>query len=220
MDRPGHNPSVLADNLTDLRLVNRFLGGVKLTVEALDRLVPTCDRDEPLRILDVGTGGGDIARVVAGWARSRSRGAVVVATDLSQEILAFAGGPSERFGLALAVCDGLRLPFGDDRFDVAMSSLMLHHLRPDAAVAVLTEMRRVARRGIVVNDIVRWWPGVWGARLLAGCFSGNPLTLHDGPLSVRRAYTRGELRDLARQAGLRSIELRDFAGYRLALTGV
>jgi ubiquinone/menaquinone biosynthesis C-methylase UbiE len=218
MDRPGHDPTVLADNLADLRLVNRWLGGTKLTVDALERLLGAGSRDERLRILDVGTGGADIAAVVAGWARSRSRRAMIVATDLSHEILAIT--PRRRLGgLHLAVCDGLRLPFADGAFDVSICSLMLHHLRPAAAVAALKEMRRVARVGVVVNDIVRWWPGVWGAWLMARLFSGNPLTLHDGPLSVRRSYTPAELRALAARAGLRGVQMRGFAGYRVALTG-
>ena len=220
MDRPGHDPAVLADNLTDLRLVNRWLGGAKLTVEALDRVLATRYSGGPLRILDVGTGGADIARIVAGWARRRSREAVVVAVDLSHEILAIAARQHRSPSPHLAVGDALRLPFADGRFDVAVCSLMLHHLRPDAAVSALREMRRVARLGVVVNDIVRWWPGVWGAWLMAHLFSGNPLTVHDGPLSVRRAYTRAEMRDLAARAGLRAVEMRGFAGYRVALTGV
>src|SRR5688500_17474518 len=165
MDRPGHDPAVLADNLNDLRLVNRWLGGAKLTVQALERLLGP-QRPEPLCILDVGAGGGDIARVVAGWARRRSRSALVVAADLSHEILSIAARHGRAGALRFAVCDGLRLPFADGQFDVAVSSLMLHHLRPAAAVAVLKEMRRVARLGVVVNDIVRWWPGVWGAWLM------------------------------------------------------
>jgi ubiquinone/menaquinone biosynthesis C-methylase UbiE len=219
MDRPGHDPAVLADNLTDLHLVNRWVGGAKLTLEALERLVPASAAG-PLRILDVGAGGADIARVIAGWARRRSRSALVVAADLSHEILSIAARHRRSRGLRFAVGDALRLPFADGQFDVAVSSLMLHHLRPSAAVAALREMRRVARLGVVVNDIVRWWPGVWGAWLMARLFSGNPLTLHDGPLSVRRAYTRAELRDLAARAGLRGVELRGFVGYRVALTGV
>ena len=136
MDRPGHDPAILADNLYDLRLVNRWLGGAKLTVEALERLL---DSHNPahLRILDVGAGGGDLARVVAGWSRRRSRSAFVVATDLSHEILAVGARQGRPRGLGFAVCDGLRLPFADGQFDVAISSLMLHHLRPAAAVAAL-----------------------------------------------------------------------------------
>ena len=219
MDRPGHDPHDLSDNLIDLHLVNRWLGGAKLTLDALERLVPASAAG-PLHILDVGAGGADIARAVAGWARLRSRSALVVAADLSHEILAIAARHRRSHDLRFAVGDALRLPFADGRFDVAVSSLMLHHLSPSAAVAALREMRRVARLGVVVNDIVRWWPGVWGAWLMARVFSGNPLTLHDGPLSVRRAYTRAELRDLAARAGLRDVELRGFVGYRVALTGV
>src|SRR5262245_39009122 len=216
MDRPGHDPAVLADNLYDLRLVNRWLGGARLTVGGLERLTGCHGSDGPLRVLDVAAGGADISRVVAGWARRRRRDALVVATDLSHEILRLGTDPP-RPGLVFAVCDGLRLPFRDGAFDAAVCSLVLHHLRPDDAVRLLREMRRVSRLGIVVNDIVRWWPGVWGAWLMSRAFSNNPLTRHDGPLSVRRAYTRAELRALAARAGLRDLSLAGFMGYRVAL---
>jgi len=216
MDRPGHDPTVLADNLYDLRLVNRWLGGAMLTVGGLERLTDRLGPHAPLRVLDVAAGGADISRVVAGWARRRQRDALVVATDLSHEILRLATHPPGP-GLVFAVCDGLHLPFRDGAFDAAVCSLVLHHLRPDDAVRLLREMRRVSRLGIVVNDVVRWWPGVWGAWLMSRLFSRNPLTRHDGPLSVRRAYTRPELRDLAARAGLRDLSFEGFMGYRVAL---
>jgi ubiquinone/menaquinone biosynthesis C-methylase UbiE len=217
MDRPGHDPAVLADNLYDLRVVNRWLGGARLTISCLERLTERAEpRTGPLRLLDVAAGGADISRVLLGWARRRRRGALVVATDLSHEILRLATDPP-RPGLAFAVCDGLRLPFADRTFDAACCSLVLHHLVPEQAVRLLREMRRVSRLGVVVNDVVRWWPGVWGAWLMSRLFSRNPLTRHDGPLSVRRAYTRAELRALVARAGLRRISFEGFMGYRVAL---
>jgi SAM-dependent methyltransferase len=186
MDRPGHDPAVLADNLYDLRLVNRWLGGASLTLGGLERVTASSAADRPLP------------------------------TDLSHEILRLGAQPP-RSGLVFAVGDGLRLPFRDGAFDAALCSLVLHHLRPDDAVRLLREMRRVSRLGIVVNDVVRWWPGVWGAWAMSRLFSRNPLTRHDGPLSVRRAYTRPELRELAARAGLRGISFEGFMGYRVAL---
>ena len=216
MDRPGHDPAVLAENLNDMRLVNRWLGGARLTVDGLERLTDGLAPNRRLRLLDVAAGGADISRVLVGWARRRCPDALVVATDLSHEILRLATDPP-RPGLAFAVCDGLRLPFRDGAFDAAVCSLVLHHLRPDDAVRFLREMRRVSRLGVVVNDLVRWWPGVWGTWLMSRLFSRNPLTRHDGPLSVRRAYTRPELRALVVRAGLRGLWFEGFMGYRVAL---
>jgi len=81
--------------------------------------------------------------------------------------------------------------------------MLLHHLEPTAAVAVLCEMSRVARRGIVVNDLLRSrfaWLGAW---LLSHLATRNRYTRYDAPLSVRRAYTVPELTSLIAAAGLR-----------------
>jgi ubiquinone/menaquinone biosynthesis C-methylase UbiE len=123
-------------------------------------------------------------------------------------------------GLELHVGDGRSLPFPDRSFDIAHASLLLHHLEPTAAVAVLGEMSRVARRGIVVNDLLRGrlaWLGAW---LLSHLATRNRYTRYDGPLSVRRAYTVPELTSLIAAAGLRvqASTVSGFFRHRVVLT--
>jgi SAM-dependent methyltransferase len=112
----------------------------------------------------------------------------------------------------------LQLPFADNSVDLAMCSLTLHHFAPEPAVALLRELQRVARHGVIVNDIVRSWPGLLGAWLLGRLVSRNRLTRHDGLVSVRRAYTPAELHVLAQQAGLDVVSIRGLLGYRLVLS--
>jgi hypothetical protein len=83
---------------------------------------------------------------------------------------------------------------------------------------VLAEMSRVARLGIVLNDLVRGrraWLGAW---LLTRAITRNRFTRHDAPLSIRRAYTVDEMTALLATAGLR-VERRfdGVAGHRVAL---
>src|SRR5690349_16593266 len=108
MDAPGHDPAVLRDNLDDLRRVNRWLAGSALTRRALARLIAGLPRGAPLRLLDVGTGGADIPTGLAAWARRRGLEPLVVALDLSPEILAVAVRSD---GVRLAAGDARRLPF-------------------------------------------------------------------------------------------------------------
>jgi ubiquinone/menaquinone biosynthesis C-methylase UbiE len=123
--------------------------------------------------------------------------------------------------LTLATADGRTLPYPDDSFDVVHTSLVIHHLDPADAVALLREMRRVSRRGVVVNDLRRGWHYWLGARLLAWIGTRNRFSRHDGPLSVRRAYSAGELRALLAVAGLRPIsETKDPLGHRWAIAAV
>ena len=87
-------------------------------------------------------------------------------------------------------------------FDGAHASLLLHRLEPEAAEALLGELRRVARVGVIVNDLVRSRRSVLGAWLLVHVFTRNSFTRNDAPLSVRRAYKLPELERLALRAGL------------------
>jgi hypothetical protein len=81
--------------------------------------------------------------------------------------------------------------------------MLLHHLEPTEVVRALREMRRVARRSVVVNDLRRGPVAfvLTAAAVLA--LSRGAYTRHDGVLSARRAYTLDELDDLAAEAGLR-----------------
>jgi SAM-dependent methyltransferase len=219
MDFPGQDLALLAECLDDLRRLNRWSGGLYLTICALRHLTRELAPGAELKIIDVATGGADFPRAMAAWARRRKLQARVLATDLNPKILALAARnvlPDVEF----AVADARRLPFADGSFDVATCSLVLHHLEPDDAVRVLGEMRRVARRGVIVNDLVRSWVGYLGALVVPRAMSKNPLFRHDAPLSVRRAYTKGEMAALAGRAGLGPVRFRGFPGYRVAMTAV
>ncbi|MBX5491617.1 MAG: methyltransferase domain-containing protein [Chloroflexi bacterium] len=216
LDRSGHDPALLAGNLADLSRVNRWLGGIRLTLQALERLVVDLPPGAALHIVDVGAGGADIPAAVAEWAARRGLRPRILAVDICPEILRLATR-SPMHAVAPLLADGRGLPFADGSLDVAICSLVLHHLSPEHAVALLREMGRVARHGIVVNDLVRTWMGYLGAWLLSRALTRNPLTRHDAPLSVRKAYTRAELVELLSRAGLRPVAGIGFLGYRLAL---
>jgi SAM-dependent methyltransferase len=222
LDVPLGDRTAIAGNLRDLRRVNRFLGGSRLSIQALECV--TADGDAPLQILDVGTGSADIPLAMLATPATRGKPAVerVVAVDRSPEVLAAARlldqGLERQPRLEIRVADGTSLPYPDKSFDVAHASLLIHHLEPADARVLMVELGRVARVGVVVNDLVRSrgsWAGAW---LLAHLLSGNSLTRNDAPLSVRRAYTLIELRRLAEAAGLRVVgSFRGPFGHRWAL---
>jgi len=217
----------LDGNLRDLARVNRRFGGTGLSLRAIRSLVGAGTGDPgvgELRVLDVGTGAADIPLAIA-EAREPWRSAAVTAVDSRAEILDSARRVSPalagRDGVALSIADGRALPFADGAFDVAHASLVLHHLAEDDADRYLRELARVAGRGIVINDLQRGFAEWLGAWLVLHAMTRNRFTLHDGPLSVRRAYTRSEVGRLLRQAGLRPVAWHHaFAGHRWAVAAV
>lgn len=204
LDGPLDDPAVLRGNLRDLERANRWLGGAGLSARAIDALAG--DR-EALTVLDVGTGAADIPVALLARAARNGRRLQVTGIDNRPEVLDAAVARQPRLrttaGLALQIGEGRSLPFPDRSFDIAHASLLLHHLEPTGAVELLREMGRVARRGIVVNDLLRGrlnWLGAW---LLSHVATTNRYTRHDAPMSVRRAYAVAELTALIAAAGLR-----------------
>ena len=222
LDGPLDDLPTLAGNLRDLRRINRHLGGVDLSATAIDALAAHVDA---LTLLDVGTGGADIPMALIERARERGRRIHVVGLDSRPEVLEAAVLATPALAttdeLELHVGDGTALPYADRSFDVAHSSLVLHHLSPDEAVVLLAEMARVARLGVVVNDLDRTRLGLIGALLLGHLLTRNRFTRVDAPLSVRRSYRADEAGDLLRAAGLTPVRtFRGSFGQRWAIAAV
>jgi ubiquinone/menaquinone biosynthesis C-methylase UbiE len=211
MDEPVDDLDELAENLRDVAFANARLGGTAPVVRALRRL-------DARRVLDVGSGAGDVALALVRDGERRGVDVHVTCLDRSAQMLDVArrstgGGPALDFVRA----DGGSLPYPDAAFDVVTCTLALHHFEPEAATVLLRELRRVARLSPVVCDLRRS-PVAFAAAWLWSRTSRNRLTRHDAPLSVRRAYTPDEVLALAHAAGWRSPRVRNEPFFRLTLT--
>jgi len=177
-------------------MLNRLPGGVRASVAAVTGLL---DGRPDTTVVDVGAGSGDFARRLR-----RVHDARVLVADHHAQVLAVARrNLAHTDGVTLLRADARDLPLADGSVDVAHASLLIHHFDPPDAVAALRELRRVARQGVVVNDLRRGWlPYTVTAVTVLGLARGS-YTRHDGLLSARRAYTLAELDDMAGAAGLR-----------------
>jgi SAM-dependent methyltransferase len=189
------DPDELTLNLREMAFLNRLPGGSGESVRAVERLI--ADLSDPI-VLDVGTGSGDFVVRLCGRRPVR-----VIASDLRAEVLAIAArNLADINHVSVLQADARALPLADGEVDVVHASLLLHHLDPREAVAALREMRRVARRGVVINDLRRGPVPFALTALAVMVLSRGSWTHHDGILSARRAYTLDELDALAGEAGL------------------
>jgi SAM-dependent methyltransferase len=104
------------------------------TGEDLDAVVELCNPHEGVKILDVATGGGHVAR------RLREQGAEVVTLDPSPGMRADVLARAEH------------IPFEDGSFDVVVSRIAAHHFQ-DLGQAI-GEMARVSNRVLVIEDML------------------------------------------------------------------
>lgn len=219
MDAPVLVEEELRAALHDLSGVNRWLGGWRVLRTRMAEVLASLPAGE-YTVLDVGTGGADLPLRLARWARGRGFRLRVLATDVHPQTLEIARAHARADeDVEVAKADALALDYEDEAYDIAICSTTLHHFEDDSAARVLAELWRVSRRAIVVNDLRRSRSAYLGARLLARtAWRRSRLTRHDGPLSVRRAFTLEELARLAADAGLENVEIRTHLPFRLSLT--
>ena len=208
LDSDAVSPEEAAQSLRDLRWVNRWFGGVRVTADLLRRAM----RARNLRsasVLEVAAGDGySIAQATR---RLRAEGLEIEALCLDRRPLP----PQARCCERAIVGDALALPFSPASFDFVSCGLFLHHLAPAQALQFLNGALTVARHAVLINDLRR-------SRLhLAAVYSGWPLfrsriSFIDGLASVRQAYTPHELRALIHQSQARASELRNMYLFRMA----
>ncbi len=204
LDDPGDNPALALRSLRDVALANRFFGGRRAVLAEVRRVLcerPTArDPRQPMMLLDIGTGLGDIPRAAQRMAQRLQSGASPPLTTIGIELvpaLARAASASCTHGIA---ADAMALPFADGSIDIVTCSQVLHHFDGPEADRLLQECSRVARRVVIIGDLRRSWfavAGLWAASFL---LRFHPVSRHDGIVSILRGFTRDELQTLVERA--------------------
>jgi 2-polyprenyl-3-methyl-5-hydroxy-6-metoxy-1,4-benzoquinol methylase len=185
----------------DLTFLNCHLGNGRAVLKHLAAMHAETT-EEGFTVLDVATGAADIPIAIAMWARQAGIRVGITAVDIDPASIGFARRRCEPYPeITLAVADGFALPFANRRFDYVLCSKTAHHFTEEKVLQMIKEFSRVARRGYVIVDLRRSWIAYLLIYLLTRLFSRNRLSRNDGPLSVLKSFTPGELAALASRSG-------------------
>lgn len=191
--------------LDDLDRWNHRSGWYRMHVRHVRRHWEALGRPRPFRVLDVGTGPGGLLAALADWARRDGVPVELTGVDRSPAYVAMA---RERLGDRARVREGdaTALPEADGAWDLATSTLMLHHLPAPTRARMIAELARVARSAYLF-DVELTLHGMLGWPLVALAMGMGRDSLHDGVLSVRRACTRDELAALVAPLPVRVVRV-------------
>ena len=181
-------------SLRDLVRINRYLGGHEVLRKSMRRLVTRADA---FTFLDVGAASGDMGDAL----RAVYPNALVTSLDYRSDHLRSNMG-------ARVVGDAFHLPFVPRSFDFVHCSLFLHHFADERVVGLLKSFGSLARKAVVLSDLERHPIAYAALPWTRWLFGWDPITLHDGPVSVQAAFHSDELEQLARAAGLRDVQVR------------
>jgi 2-polyprenyl-3-methyl-5-hydroxy-6-metoxy-1,4-benzoquinol methylase len=207
MDQPGLDAPAHARALRGLARINSWSFSAATFWPGIVRVARE-NSGRPVRVLDIATGGGDVPIRLARRAHRAGLDVRIEGCDVSPVAVGLAARAANAAGVPVRFfpLDVLRssLPQG---YDVLTSSLFLHHLAEGDAVGLLERMAEATRSTILINDLLRSRIGYGIAWACCRLLSRSPVVHHDGPVSVRAAFTTAEARRLADRAGLHGARL-------------
>ena len=199
----------LRQNLDELETINTWLGGYQPVLNALQRLRSQFPAGRPLRLADLGSGGGDTLRHVARWASKNGVAAELTGIDANAFMLEYASAKSREYPeISYRQFDIFSPEFQAQPFDVLTCSLFCHHFTDEELVTLLRQWQQQAGVAVVINDLHRHWLAYHSIKWLTRLLGGSYLVRHDAPLSVARAFRRKDWVALLARAGITRYELR------------
>jgi 2-polyprenyl-3-methyl-5-hydroxy-6-metoxy-1,4-benzoquinol methylase len=195
--------------LRDLARFNGAMLGHRPVLAWLRRAVRLVPRSQPLTLLDVGCGYGDLLRAIRRWADRHGVPLRLVGIDLSAETIRIArAATAEDARIEYHAADVFSFNGGAPA-DFVVSSLLAHHLTDAQIVTFLQWMEATARRGWFIYDLQRHAVPFAFISLMGRLTRLHPMVIHDGRISVARSLTRREWLARMAEAGIdrRAVQL-------------
>lgn len=189
--------------MKELAVINQRLGGHRITLEGVKALLKQDNHKEPLRITEIGCGGGNNLNFIQQWAKKNHLHVELTGIDINEECIAFAKTQPVNKTINF-ICSDYRSAMLPGSTHIIFSSLFCHHFTDDELIAQLQWMHRNSMVGFFINDLHRHPLAYYSIKLLTSIFSKSYLVKNDAPISVSRGFIKKEWDNLFTQAGIKS----------------
>ncbi|WP_316747789.1 methyltransferase domain-containing protein [Pedobacter gandavensis] len=229
MDNFSMEGEILKDALDKIAGINKLLGGNKVTLAGVKELLnyaklhdsvkpPSSDQPLPsktrkeireISILDVGCGNGDMLRVLAAYAAKNHLKFKLTGIDANAFTIKHASRLSSAYqNISYECLDIFQESALNDRYDIILCTLTLHHFKDPEIIHLLTIFREKARLGIVINDLQRSAIPYYLFIALCFVFRLNRMSKEDGLISILRGFKREDLEQYSNQLKLVNTSIR------------
>ncbi|MCF0041696.1 methyltransferase domain-containing protein [Dyadobacter fanqingshengii] len=210
LDQEEIPSSDLFQNLRELDFINHWLGGYKISFDALKKVIKP---GQPYILVDIGCGGGDTLKRIHQWNKHGGYQLDLYGVDIKPVCITYAEENLKSSPVKL-ICDDYRHIFNHlKQVDIIHACLFCHHLAENQ----LVELVRFALENksvLVINDLERNPLAYYSIKWLTQLFSKSYLVKNDAPLSVLRGFKKIEWISLLQKAGAVKYSVRNKWAFR------
>lgn len=207
MDDFSMEGEILRDALDKIARINQLLGGNKITLEGVKKLVTGHTKRE-ITIVDIGCGNGDMLRALAVYGTQNNLTLKLIGIDAN----AFTIGYAEQLSFGVTnisyKCVDIFEENALPECDIILCTLTLHHFKDDEIISLLGTFKTHSNLGFVVNDLHRSRTAYYLFEALCFVFGLNYMSRKDGLVSILRGFKKKDLIAYSGRLGLNDYKLR------------
>lgn len=211
MDDLHCHGEVVAQTLKELEFINSWLGGNQVTLNALNKFLQADQSSSkmPLKIADLGCGGGDMLKLIAKKARQKKIKVDLIGVDANPFIIDYAHKNTRAFPeIRYQQHDVLSDTFKKEKYDIVNCTLFCHHFDTEVLKNFLQNLKKQTNIAIIINDIHRHWFAYYSIKWLTAFFSKSAMVKYDAKLSVLKAFRKKELEEIIQEAGFTTYSIK------------
>lgn len=201
--------NVLREALDKIAHINQLLGGNKLTLKGVAKLLKKVPDTNPITIADVGCGNGDMLRKLADFGFQNNLKLQLIGVDANKFTVNYAADLSKEYSNIVYRCEDIfNESFSEIKYDIVLCTLTLHHFKNDDIVKLLGLFYENSKLGFVVNDLHRNAVAYRLFQVLCFVFRLNKMSREDGLTSILRGFKKEELIAFSKKLGFKKYRIR------------
>ncbi len=194
-----YTPEEYQDCLKKLFKVSQYLGFLKSSVQALTRFPADAS------VIDVGCGGGLFLLTLSQYfPKMRLLGIDVSTAAITSAELAKDEWKKKHPSIQVEfqLQPAMTLNLAKNSVDIVLTTLVCHHMDDEDLIGFLQNAHQAARCAVIINDLHRH-PIAYGFyKLFSPLLFRNRLITHDGLISIKRSFTRADLKRILSLANI------------------
>jgi 2-polyprenyl-3-methyl-5-hydroxy-6-metoxy-1,4-benzoquinol methylase len=189
----------LIDALDKIASINQFLGGNKLTIQGIKKIIQHHPKST-YTIIDVGCGNGDMLRTLADFAQKYNYQFQLIGVDANPFTIQYAKDLSKNYPMISYQCEDIfSQSFSQMNYDILLSTLTLHHFKNEQINYLTQLFTAQSRLGVVINDLHRSKVAYRLFQFICLVFNLNRMSKQDGLVSILRGFKKKEIQEFSKK---------------------
>lgn len=203
MDDFSYGGEDVEDALKTIARINQNLGGNHLTINGLKKILNNINRNNTIKICDVGCGNGDMLREIAKFGQKNNYNFELLGIDANPFSIELAQKISQDFPNITYICENiLDKKEINQELDITLFTLFLHHFEENELEEIIKKYLDKSKIGIIINDLERSIYAYRLFQLLCFVFRVKELPKKDGLLSILKGFKREDFVNLAKKLNI------------------